>query len=129
VPLTDTEGLVRGLRVVPASVQDRDTPAPIEPELATGSPREVRADLALAGERAAAPPERHGIAPELVGREEETGFAVEPRRWKVEQTFGRLPRYRRLRVEHEGGTGMSRVMTLLAALFMTGARCERQITA
>ena len=44
-------------------------------------------------------------------------------------TFGRLPRHRRLRVDHEGGTGMSRVMTLLAALFMTGARFERQITA
>ena len=46
----------------------------------------------------------------------------------VEQTFGRLQRYRRLLVDHEGSTAMSRTMTLLAALFMTGARFERQIT-
>jgi hypothetical protein len=40
-----------------------------------------------------------------------------------------LQRYRRLLVDHEGGTGMSRIMTSLAALFMTGARFERQIAA
>ena len=31
--LVDTEGLIQALRVVPASVQNRDTPALIEPEL------------------------------------------------------------------------------------------------
>ncbi len=36
-------------------------------------------------------------------------------------------RYCRLQVDHEGGTGMSRVMALLASLFMAGARFERQI--
>jgi transposase len=127
VLLTDTEGLVQALRVVPASVQDRDTSALIEPELAAGGLRKIWADLAFAGERAAAPLERHGIALELVGRKDKAGFAVEPRRWKIEQTFGCLQRYRRLLVDHEGGTGMSRTMTLLAALFMTGARFERQI--
>jgi putative transposase len=129
VLLTDTEGLVQALRVVPASVQDRDTPALIEPELAAGGLRKVWADLAFAGERAAAPLERHDIVLELVGRRDKTGFAVEPRRWKVEQTFGCLQRYRRLLVDHEGSTEMSRTMTLLTALFMTGARFERQITA
>jgi transposase len=127
--LTDTEGLVRALRVVPASVQDRDTPALIEPELAAGGMRKVWADLAFAGERAAAPMARHGIALELVGRTGKTGFAVEPRRWKIEQTFGCLQRYRRLQVDHEGSLGMSRTMTLLATLFMTAARFERQIMA
>ena len=121
VLLADTEGLVQALRVVPASVQDRDTPALIEPELAAGSLRQVWADLAFAGERAAAPLARHRIALELVGRKDKTGFAVEPRRWKIEQTFGCLQRYRRLLVDHEGSTAMSRTMTLLAALFMTGA--------
>jgi putative transposase len=129
VLLTDTEGLVRALRVVPASVQDRDTPALLEPELAAGGLRKVWADLAFVGERAAAPLERHGIAPELVGRKDKAGFAVEPRRWKVEQTFGCLQRYRRPLVDHEGGTGMSPTMTLLAALSMTGARFERQLMA
>ena len=127
VLLADTEGLVQALRVVPASVQDRDTPVLIEPELAAGNLRKVWADLAFAGERAAAPLARHRIDLELVGRRDKTGFAVEPRRWKIEQTFGCLQRYRRLLVDHEGSTAMSRTMSLLAALFMTGARFERQI--
>ena len=72
---------------------------------------------------------RCGIELELVGRKDKTGFEVEPRRWKVEQTFGILGRYRRLLVDHEGSTSMSRTMTLLAALFMTANRFERQIMA
>ena len=52
--LTDTEGLVQALRVVPASIQDRDTPGLLEPEFAAGRLRKVWADLAFAGERAAA---------------------------------------------------------------------------
>jgi hypothetical protein len=34
-----------------------------------------------------------------------------------------------LQVDHEGSTGMSRTMSLLAALFMTGVWFERQIRA
>lgn len=129
VLLTDTEGLVQALRVVSASVQDRDTPTRLEPELAASGLRKVWADLAFAGERVAAPMARYGIELELVGRRHKTGFAVEPRRWKAEQTFGCLQRYRRLLVDHEGSTEMSRTMTSLAALFMTANRFERQIMA
>jgi putative transposase len=129
VLLVDTEGLVHAIRVVPASVQDRDTPAVIEPELATSSLRKVWADLAFNGEAATAPMARCGIQLELVGRKNKTGFEVEPKRWRVEQTFGVLARYRRLLVDHEGSTAMSRVMTLLAALFTTANRFERQIMA
>ena len=52
-----------------------------------------------------------------------------PKRWRVEQTFGVLGRYRRLLVDHEGSTVMSRTMTLLAALFMTANRFEREVMA
>jgi transposase len=104
-------------------------PALLGPEFAAGGLRKGWADLASAGERAAASLERHGIELDRVGRKDKAGFAVEPRRWKVEQTFGCLQRYRRLLVDHEGGASMSRTMTLLATLFMTGARFERQITA
>jgi putative transposase len=72
---------------------------------------------------------RCGIDLELVGRKDKTSFEVEPRRWRIEETFGVLGRYRRLLVDHEGSTTMSRIMTLLAALFMTGNRFERQIMA
>jgi putative transposase len=129
VLLVDTAGLVHAIQVVPASVQDRDTPAVIEPELAGGSLLTIWADLAFNGEAAAAPLIRCGIDLELVGRKNKTGFAVEPRRWRVEQSFGALGRYRRLLVDHEGSTTMSRIMTLLAALFMTANRFERQIMA
>jgi len=129
VPLTDTEGLINAIRVVPASVQDRDTPAAIEPELAGSSLLKVWADLASNGDAAAAPMIRCGIDLELVGRKGKTGLEVEPERWRIEQTFGVLGRYRRLLIDHEGSTTMSRVMTLLAALFMTASRFERQIAA
>src|SRR3712207_1429646 len=104
VLLVDTEGLLHAIRVVPASVQDRDTPAVIEPELARSSLLKVWADLAFNGETAAAPMARCGIKLELVGRKNKTGFEVEPKRWRVEQSFGVLARYRRLLVDHEGST-------------------------
>jgi putative transposase len=126
VLLTDTEGLIH---VVPASMQDRDTPAVIEPELAGSSLLKVWADLAFNGDAAAAPMIRCGIDLELVGRKNKTRFEVEPKRWRIEETFGILGRYRRLLVDQEGSTTMSRIMTLLAALFMTGSRFERQIMA
>jgi hypothetical protein len=50
-------------------------------------------------------------------------------RARVEQTFGILVRYRRLQVDHEGSTIMSRMMTLLAALFTSANRFERQVMA
>ena len=129
VLLVDTEGLVHAIQVVPASVQDRDTPAVIEAELAGSSLLKVWADLAFNGDAAAAPMIRCGIDLELVGRKDKTGFEVEPRRWRIAETFGVLGRYRRLLVDHEGSTTMSRTMTLLAILFMTGNRFERQIMA
>jgi hypothetical protein len=71
----------------------------------------------------------HGIAPEIVGTPGREGFRVEPRRWKVEQTFGCLQRYRRLRVDDEASLATSRAMTLLASVFMTGMRLERMLQA
>jgi putative transposase len=101
--------------VLPASVQDRDTPAAIEPVLAGSCLLKVWADLAFAGDAAAAPMIRCGIDLELVGRQNKTGFEVEPKRWRVEETFGILGRYRRLLVDHEGSTTMSRTMQPLRA--------------
>ena len=129
VLLVDTLGLVQAVRVVPASVQDRDTPAVIEPELAQSALLKVWADLAFNGEAAMAPMSRCGIDLELVGRKNKTGFEVEPKRWRIEQTLGVLGRYRRLLVDHEGSTTMARTMTLLAALFMTANRFEREVSA
>src|SRR5437764_4479058 len=79
-------------------------------------------DLGFAAERCGELLARHGVVRELVGTVGRQGFVVEPRRWKVEQTFGCLQRYRRLRVDDEMSKETSRHMTVLASLFMTGMR-------
>ena len=129
VLLVDPLGLVHVIQLVPASVQDRDTPVVLEPELAGSTLLKLWADLAFNGEAPTASVIRCGIDLELVGRKGKVGFQVEPKRWRLEQTFGVLGRYRRLLVDHEGSTTMSRTMTLLAALFMTANRFEREAMA
>jgi hypothetical protein len=49
-------------------------------------------------------------------------------RARVEQTFGCLQRYRRLRVDDEMSCESSRGMNMLVALFMIGMRLERRLT-
>ena len=53
--LWSTPTMVQALRVVPASVQDRDTPALIAPEPAAGGLRKVRACRSLGCARPAIP--------------------------------------------------------------------------
>jgi transposase len=69
----------------------------------------------------------YGVTVEIVGTKHRKGVQLERRRWKVEQTFGCLQRYRRLRVDDEMSRESSRGMALPAALFMTGVRLERLI--
>ena len=130
VLMVDTQGDPLGVQVVPADVQDRDALATLAPDLAAHpSLRLAWMDLGFAAERCDKLLARHGIVQELVGTLGRRGFVVEPRRWKVEQTFGCLQRYRRLRVDDEASTASSRHMTILASLFMTGMRLERMLQA
>ena len=130
VLMVDVEGDPLGVRVVPADMQDRDALAALAPDLAAHpSLRLAWMDLGFAAERCGEFLARHGIVRELVGTPGRPGFVVEPRRWKVEQTFGCLQRYRRLRVDDEASTASSRHMTILASLFMTGMRLERMLQA
>ena len=129
VLLVGTLGLVHSAQRVPASIQDRDTAAAIEPELAGSSLLKVWADLAFNGETAAAPMTRCGIDLERVGRKHKVVSWSNPNAGGSSPTFGVLGRYRRLLVDHKGSTIMSRTMTLLAALFMTANRFERRIMA
>jgi putative transposase len=130
VLLVDTQGLIHGLRVIPASVQDRDALATVEPELtAAGRMTKLWADLGFNGDAPVAVAARVGVDLELVGRRHKAGFELDPRRWIVEQDFGKLGRYRRLAVDHEGSLGTSRTMTLIAAVFMTANAFERIVMA
>src|SRR5919107_5516138 len=126
--MIDTQGDPLGARVVPAGTQDRDALESLAPDLVVhASLLLVWLDRGFAGDEPRAFLRRHGIAAEIVGTPGRKGFQVEPRRWKVEQTFGCLQRYRRLRVDDEASLATSRAMTLLASVFMTGMRLERML--
>src|ERR671912_18446 len=128
VLLVDTQGDPLGVRVVSADVQDRDALRALAPDLdAHASLLLVWLDRAFAGDDPATFLGAHGVTPELVGSCGRQGFQVEPRRWKVEQTFGCLQRYRRLRVDDEMSHDASRHMTVLASVFMIGMRLQRML--
>jgi transposase len=127
VLLVDTQGDPLGARVVPAGAQDRDALESLAPDLAVhGSLLLVWLDRGFAGEgRVLSSSVTASPTAEIAGTSGGNGFQVEPRRWKVEPTFGCLQRYRRLRVDDEASLATARAMTLLASVFMTGMRLER----
>ena len=130
VLMVDTQGDPLGVRVVAADTQDRDALHALGPDLeAHASLLLVWLDRGFAGDDPAAFLHAHGIISEVVGTPGRRGFQVEPRRWKIEQTFGCLQRYRRLRVDDEASLQTSRHMTLLASVFMIGMRLERMLRA
>jgi putative transposase len=102
----DTGGLLLRAVVHPASVQDRDGAKFVLAELAAPGAfprlRHLWADAgyaAAAVERAA---RYAGLTVEVVHRPPGLrGFAVQPRRWVVERTFGWLGRYRGLSKDYE----------------------------
>jgi transposase len=128
VLMIDTQGDPLGVRVVSADAQDRDALHALGPDLeAHASLLLVRLDRGFAGEDPATFLHARGTTSEVVGTPGRQGFQVEPRRWKVEQAFGCLLRYRRLRVDDEASLETSRHMTVLASVFMTGMRLERML--
>jgi putative transposase len=128
VLMVDVEGDPLGIRVVPADVHEHRALRALAPDLvAHPTLRLAWLDRGFAGDEPEAFLNGHAIAAEVVGIRNRAGFRLEKRRWKVEQTFGCLQRYRRLRVDDEAGTDTSRHMTVLASLFMTGMRFERML--
>jgi transposase len=126
VLLVDTEGNPLGIRVVPADVHEHRALLSLAPDLVVHpSLLLIWLDRGFAGQDPEAFLNGYGITVEVVGIKNRRGFQLEPRRWKAEQVFGNLQRYRRLRVDDEMSCESSRGMTMLAALFMTGMRLER----
>ena len=81
------------------------------------------ADRAYAGERVAtATP----VAVTVVGAaKDQRGFAVHPRRWVIERTFGRLGRCRRLARDHEATPSSALAFFVLAAAMVLVRRLAR----
>jgi transposase len=101
----DTLGLMLGVAVTPASVQDRDQIAPLLKEVHRLFPFLERAiaDGGYQGAATAAAVRRAARLPlEIVKRSDTAkGFVVLPKRWIVERTFGWLGRCRRLAKDFE----------------------------
>jgi putative transposase len=126
VLLVDTEGNPLGIRVVPADVHEHRALLALAPDLTVyPSLLLIWLDRGFAGADPEAFLNGYGITVEVVGIKNRQGFQLEPRRWKAEQVFGNLQRYRRLRVDDEMSCESSRGMAMLASLFMTGMRLER----
>ena len=128
--IAGTEGNPLGVRVVPADLHDHRALLALAPDLAAHPTLLLSwLDRGFAGDDPEAFLNGYGVTVEIVGIKHRTGFQLEPRRWKAEQTFGVLGRYRRLRVDDERSCESAHGMTMLAARFMTGMRLERLLGA
>lgn len=83
------------------------------------------ADKAYAGERVGS---ATAIKVEVVGAPKgQNGFAVQPRRWVVERTFGWISRCRRLNRDHEATPSSATAFFTLAAAMVLLTRIARQL--
>jgi putative transposase len=114
----DTLGLLLAIVVTGAHVSDAAGARLVSGQLRGRFPRLARlwADGAYAGTALAAwMLEAGGWVLEVVrGRADQRGFAIIPKRWIVERTFGWLNRYRRLSKDYEELPQTSEVMILIA---------------
>ena len=115
--LVDTQGLILGVHVSSAGVQDRDGAKALLVPLLPSLPRlsHLWADGSYAGGFVEWAREALGWEVEIVSRAKgQQGFVVLPRRWVVERTFAWIGKYRRLSKDYEAGTDSSEAMVYLA---------------
>src|SRR5215217_7432388 len=120
--IVDTLGLMLGLNVTPADVQDRDGFLPL-----LKSVERLFADGAYSGAATAAAAKRTGkVVLEIVKRSDAAkGFVVVTKRWIVERTFGWLGRCRRLVKDFENLTRTQLAFVQLAMIRLMTRRIAR----
>ena len=130
--LVDTDGLILKVRVHPANLQDRDGATLVLDQIDEPLSRLelIWADAGYAGKKLHDWMEsRFGSRPlrlEIVRRSDhQKGFAVLPRRWVVERTFGWLHQFRRLSKDYEFRTDSSEAFIWLAAAYLLIARLAK----
>ena len=127
--ITDTLGLMVGLIVHAADVQDRDGAPAVLASIRRSHPwlRHVFADGGYAGPKLQGELDRLGDwTLEIIKRSDTAkGFEVLPRRWVVERTFAWLGRCRRLAKDWEKTIESSQAWTTIAHIRMLTRRLAR----
>jgi transposase len=116
--VVDTLGLLLGVVVTAASVSDRAGALEVLPPILRSQPRlEVLwADAGYAGGTLGEELRTHALQPslrlEIIKRSDPApkGFAVQPKRWLVERSFGWLMQSRRLARDYETKTSSSQAL-------------------
>ena len=119
--LVDTDGLLLGVLVHAANIQDRDGAKRLLTYLDGWLPRLARlwADGAYAGTFVTWVHETFGWAVSIRERAAGVpGFQVLPRRWVVERTFGWLNRFRRRSPDYEENVEVSETFIHLAMIHL-----------
>jgi putative transposase len=109
--------LILGVRVTPASVQDRDGAKALLSSLKARLPRftHLWADGSYAGELVTWVRETLGWTLEVVSKpKDQKGFVVLPRRWVVERTLAWCGKYRQLSKDYAAGTTGSETLIYIA---------------
>jgi len=115
--LVDTQGLILGVRVTPASVQDRDGAKALLEPLKDRLPRfsHLWADGSYAGALVEWVKETLGWTLEVVKKpDDQKGFVVLKRRWVVERTLAWIGKYRRMSKDYEASTSSGEVLIYIA---------------
>ena len=102
--IVDTTGLLLGIAVIPANIQDRDCAAKLIRKTRRLFPwiAKIFADGGYAGAKLKAALASQPVELEIVKRtDKEGGFKVVRRRWVVERTLSWLRRNRRLMAHYE----------------------------
>jgi len=128
--LVDTLGLILGVVVHPANVQDRDGAKLLRPWLLLyGWLRTVFVDGGYAGQLAhwmAALPRHRRLRMEVVKRPAQAqGFHLLPKRWVVERTFAWLGNFRRLSKDYEVKTAHEEAIIYLASAALLSRRLAK----
>jgi putative transposase len=116
--VVDTLGLVWGLTVTPASVQDFDGAREVIRRAKCAAPRMARvfADAAYAALSFWAVWFGRVVLTLVRKTPGQKGFVVQPKRWVVERTFGWLNRYRRLSKDYERTTESSTALVYVSMI-------------
>ena len=128
--LVDTLGLILGVVVHPASVQDRDGAKLLQPFLLLyGWLKTVFVDGGYAGQLAqwmAELPRHRHLQMQVVKRPQEAkGFILLPKRWVVERTFAWLGNFRRLAKDYEVKTAHSEAVIYVCSAHLLARRLAR----